>query len=556
MHKYIPFLLGLLFFSSCYNEYAQYSNKPTDYATIPQVQSLEPMDGLFVWSDQVKMDASADLKEEGDRLSAMLKKQYGVAIGQRPGGQVQMRVEADSSNQESYTLDIYPDKILLVGASERAVFWGLQTLMQLTRKDMSLDGAIVVPSGRIVDEPVYGYRGMHLDVCRHFFSVDFIKRYLDVMALHKMNTFHWHLTEDQGWRIEIKMYPELTNVGAWRNGTIVGHYPGERNDEERYGGYYTQEEIKEVVAYAADRHITVIPEIELPGHSSAAIAAYPSLSCFPSEPTQVNNGMMSEASVALQAAGQEKIVQETWGVFDDVYCAGKEGTFSFVENVLTEVMDLFPAELIHIGGDECPKGNWKRCHYCQKRIQDEGLKDEHELQSYFITRVEQFVNSKGKQIIGWDEILEGGLAPNASVMSWRGTQGGIEAAEQGHAVVMSPTSNCYFDYYQSEDRTNEPLAIGGFLPVEKVYAFDPMPESLAADKKDYILGGQANLWTEYIGTEEEAWYMLLPRMTAISEALWTNIGQKDYEDFKIRLQDVRADYDRLGYNYAPHVFED
>ena len=556
MYRYIPFLLGLLFWSSCYNEYAQYSNNPTDYAIIPQVQSLEPMDGLFVWSDQVKIDAPVDLKEESDWLSAILEEQYDVAIGQRSGGQIQIRVEADSSNQESYTLDIHPDKIQLVGASERAVFWGLQSLMQLTRKDTSLDDAIVVPSGRIVDEPVYGYRGMHLDVCRHFFSVDFIKRYLDVMAMHKMNTFHWHLTEDQGWRIEIKKYPGLTEVGGFRNGTIVGHHPGESNDNEKYGGFYTQEEVKEIVAYAAARHIEVIPEIEMPGHSSAAIAAYPWLSSFPEEKTEITNNMMSESSRSIQAAGIPKVVQETWGIFDDVYCAGKETTFLFLEDVLTEVMELFPSDMIHIGGDECPKANWERSPACQKRIKEEGLKDEHELQSYFIKRIEQFVNSKGKNIIGWDEILEGGLAPNASVMSWRGTSGGIAAAEDEHTVVMSPTSHCYFDYYQSEDRDKEPLAIGGFLPVEKVYAFDPMPAELDAEKAKYILGGQANLWTEYIATESHAEYMLLPRMTALSEALWTDTANKDFEDFKVRLQDVRADYDRLGYNYATHVFED
>ena len=397
---------------------------------------------------------------------------------------------------------------------------------------------------------------MHLDVARHFFGVEEVKRYLDILALHKINTFHWHLTEDQGWRIEIKKYPELTSEGAYRNGTIVGHFPGDSNDNERYGGFYTQEEIKEVVDYASKRHITVIPEIEMPGHSSAAIAAYPFLSCFPEENTKVPHDMMSEESKEQQANGRNKVVQESWGVFDDVYCAGKDSTFTFLQNVIDEVMELFPSEYIHIGGDECPKSNWERCPDCQKRIAELGLKDEHELQSYFIQRMEKYINSKGKKIIGWDEILEGGLAPNATVMSWRGEEGGIEAAKQGHDVIMTPTGYCYFDYYQAEDKEGEPLAIGGYLPVEKVYSYNPLPAELSEDEHKYILGAQANMWTEYIEDFSKLEYMLLPRLAAISEVGWTSPEEKDWSDFTTRLSALRAHYDRLGFNYAEHIFEE
>jgi len=438
----------------------------------------------------------------------------------------------------------------------KGVFYGIQSLFQLIQeREVGGTRLLGLAACRIKDAPVYTYRGMHLDVCRHFFSVDFVKRYIDILALHKLNTFHWHLTEDQGWRIEIKQYPKLTSVGGYRNGTITGNYPGTGNDNTVHGGYYTQEEVKDIIQYASERHIQVIPEIELPGHSSAAIAAYPFLSCFPEEASTLADDHVSEKSKAAQKSGTPKFVQESWGVYNDVYCVGKEETFEFLENVLTEVMDLFPSELIHIGGDECPKANWKRSPESQELLKEMGLKDEHELQSYFIKRIERFVNGKGKRIIGWDEILEGGLAPNASVMSWRGTSGGISAANAGHNVVMSPTSHCYFDYYQSEDRENEPRAIGGFLPVEKVYSFDPMPAELDSAKQVFILGGQANLWTEYIASEAQAEYMLLPRMTALSEALWTESSSKDWDDFKQRLHHMRSLYDQRSYNYATHVFD-
>jgi hexosaminidase len=558
MKQFIILLFALFLIGACTDEFKSYKNEEGDYAIIPKPDSLIIADGLFVFRADSKISAAEGLENESEYLSNMLSQRTGFEnISQSSNGAIKLMIDPAIDAEEGYTLEISPKVIKITGQQAKGVFYGIQSLMQLIGEYPDKEASVfAAPSVYVVDKPRYAYRGMHLDVCRHFFSVEFVKKYLDVMAMHKLNTFHWHLTEDQGWRIEIKKYPGLTDVGAFRYGTIEGHFPGEANDNKKYGGFYTQEEIKEVVAYAAARHIEVIPEIEMPGHSSAAIAAYPWLSSFPKENTVIPNNMSSKTAKSIQEAGIPKVVQETWGIFDDVYCAGQETTFLFLEDVLTEVMDLFPSDMIHIGGDECPKANWERSPACQKRIKAEGLKDEHELQSYFIKRIEQFVNSKGKNIIGWDEILEGGLAPNASVMSWRGTSGGIAAAEDEHTVVMSPTSHCYFDYYQSEDRDKEPLAIGGFLPVEKVYAFDPMPAELDAEKAKYILGGQANLWTEYIATESHAEYMLLPRMTALSEALWTDTGRKDFEDFKVRLKDVREDYDRLGYNYAKHVFED
>jgi len=376
---------------------------------------------------------------------------------------------------------------------------------------------------------------MHLDVGRHMFPVATIKEFIDLIAMHKMNTFHWHLTEDQGWRIEIKKYPKLTEVGAFRKETLIGHGATPRKDQKfdgkPYGGFYTQEEVKDIVDYAAKRHITVIPEIELPGHSLAAIAAYPELG----------------------NTGKQYDVGTRWGVFKEIY-APTDKTFSFLEDVLTEVMELFPSKLIHIGGDEAPKDEWKQSKFAQQLIKKEGLKDEHELQSYFIKRIEKFVNSKGRNIIGWDEILEGGLAPNAAVMSWRGTEGGIEAAKQKHYVVMTPGHSCYFDHYQSKDKENEPLAIGGYLPVEKVYSYDPTPKELSKEEQKYILGAQANVWTEYIATPEYLEYMILPRMDAMAEVVWTKPDNKNWDDFKERLNPMAKRYDVMGLNYAKHVF--
>lgn len=428
-------------------------------------------------------------------------------------------------NEERYTLNVDANGVSIQGDSYQGTFIGIQTLIQLLPPVKST--ALKIPFTSIEDYPRFGYRGMMLDVSRHFFTVEFVKQYIDFLALHKMNTFHWHLTDDQGWRIEIKKHPELTTISSCRESTIIGHHPGKGEDHIKHCGIYTQEQVKEVVKYAADRFITVIPEIEMPGHAMAALAAYPELGC----------------------TGGPYKVQGTWGVLQDVFCAGNEKTFAFLQDVLDEVIPLFPSKYIHVGGDECPKDRWKVCPKCQKRIKDENLKDEHALQSYFIHRMEKYINSKGKQIIGWDEILEGGLAPNATVMSWRGEKGGIEAAKQHHNVIMTPTGWCYFDYSQS--KKEDSLTIGGYLPVEKVYSYDPQPKELSAEDAKYILGGQANLWTEYITSPTKVQYMVFPRMAALSEALWSPKEKKNWKDFEPRMNDQIKRYQFWNVNYNP-----
>ncbi len=432
--------------------------------------------------------------------------------------------------QSGYKLTVDGNGITIAGDNANSVFNGIQTLIQLLPAPGS-SLRLPVPYCEISDYPRFSYRGMHLDCCRHFFPIDYIKKYIDFLALHKMNYFHWHLTDDQGWRIEIKKYPKLTQVGGWRNGTIIGRYPGTGNDSIHYGGFYTQEQIKDIVQYANDRYITVVPEIEMPGHAMAALAAYPYLGC---------------------TKGPYE-VQQTWGVFDDVFCAGNDSTYTFLQGVLDEVMSLFPSKYIHIGGDECPKTRWKTCPVCQKRIKNEKLKDENALQSYFIQRIEKYVNSKGRSIIGWDEILEGGLAPNATVMSWRGEQGGISAAVQNHDVIMTPGDWCYLDHSQSEHEDS--VTIGGYLPVSKVYSYEPVPASLTSDQAKHILGAQGNVWTEYIGNTKKLEYMLFPRMSALSEVLWSQKMNRDWSDFERRLLAEFRRYDLWKVNYSDAYFE-
>lgn len=551
--------VGAIFMMACTGKYDNAQNTVQDYQVIPKPVELTMGVGKFVIDGNTSINVAEGLDGEAMFLAESIQQLTNVVPTVNSGKKANIFLILDDQieNGEGYLLEVTPDQIRILGKNAKGVFYGIQSLLQLIdipEEGSSVDG-ITVPAVSIKDRPRFIYRGMHLDVSRHFFDVDFVKKYIDMIAMHKMNTFHWHLTDDQAWRIEIKKYPELTKVGAYRNGTITGHYPGETNDNVRYGGFYTQDDIRDVLAYAHKRHVEVIPEIELPGHAQAAIASYPYLSCFPEEPTQVPNNLMSTASVAQQQNGSPKIVQESWGVYDDVYCAGKEETFIFLEGVMDEVAALFPSKYIHVGGDECPKKNWERCPNCQKRIKEEGLGDEHGLQSYFVTRMEKYLNTKGKRIIGWDEILEGGLAPNATVMSWRGVEGGIEAAKQGHNVIMTPNSDCYFDYYQSKDTENEPLAIGGFLPVEKVYGYEPIPEELSVDEQHYILGAQGNIWSEYIKTEEHMEYMALPRATALSEVVWSQKDDKDFDDFRSRLLHIRKLYDAKGYNYAKHIFE-
>ena len=431
---------------------------------------------------------------------------------------------------ESYQLEVKTNNITIKG-SETGVFRGLMTLFQLIQAVPQ--GYAKIPCMKIYDYPRFPYRGMHLDVARHFFPKEFVKKYIDYLAFYKMNTFHWHLTDDQGWRIEIKKYPKLTQTGAFRRGTLTGVYrdPSREYDTLSYGGYYTQSDITDIVSYAKQRHITVIPEIEMPGHSLAALASYPKLSC---------------------TGGPFEVARE-WGVFEDVFCT-KEKTLEFIEGVLAEVAELFPGKYIHIGGDEVPKTRWKKCPECQARMKKEGLKDEAELQSYFIHRAEKFLNSKGKSIIGWDEILEGGLAPNATVMSWQGIKGGIEAAKQNHNVIMTPGSHCYFDYYQGDPRF-EPIAIGGYITAEKVYSYEPVPAELDADKQKYILGAQGNLWTEYIPDGKQVEYMIFPRICALSEVVWTPKELKDEKTFFDRIYRHFDFLNRIGVNYSKAILQ-
>ncbi|HQQ93104.1 MAG TPA: beta-N-acetylhexosaminidase [Bacteroidia bacterium] len=440
--------------------------------------------------------------------------------------------EQNTLNPEAYELKISEDGIRVKAKRDGSgFFYAIQSLIQVLHSGISGPGTLTLPCLLIKDEPRFSWRGMHLDVCRHFFPTEFIKKYIDLLASYKMNVFHWHLSDDQGWRIEIKKYPELTRQGAWRKGSMIGAYSDHKFDTLTYGGFYSQDEIRDIVSYAANRHITIVPEIEMPGHAVAAISAYPFLSCK-----------------------RQKIpVEKAWGVFDDVFCT-RDSVFAFLQDVLDEVCELFPGNTIHIGGDECPKTRWKSCADCQKRMKDEKLKDEHELQSYFIRRIETFLNLKGRSIIGWDEILEGGLAPNAAVMSWRGVQGGIEAAHMKHKVVMSPGRPCYFDHYQTRDIGREPLAIGGFNPVDSVYAFEPVPTALNSEEQKYIAGAQANVWTEYILNGSQVEYMVLPRLCALSEVLWTPKEKKDFSLFLVKLQSQRKEWDRNNYNYAKHLF--
>ncbi len=430
---------------------------------------------------------------------------------------------------EGYELSVTSDRVVIKGRYA-GLFYGVQTLIQLIETKGS--GVATIPCASIKDYPRFPYRGMHLDVSRHFFDVEFVKRYIDLMAGYKLNHFHWHLTDDQGWRIEIKKYPKLTTIGSKRAETKIGRASGGETDglydNTPVEGFYTQEQIKEVISYAEARFITIVPEIEMPGHSTAAVASYPILSCDPSKSYQVG---------------------ETWGEFKDVYCPTEE-TFSMLNDILTEVMDLFPGRYIHIGGDECAKDAWKNSAFCKQLIADKGLRDEEGLQSYFITRMEQFINAHRHSIIGWDEILQGGLAPNATVMSWQGESGGIKAAQQGHDVIMTPGSGgLYFDHTQSKS-PQEPLTIGGNAPLWKTYGYNPVPGILNADEQRHILGVQANLWTEYIATPAKAEYMLLPRMLALSEIAWTPLANKDYRNFsQERIPHHLGRLDAAGFNY-------
>lgn len=515
-----------------------------NYNVVPLPHQIETAEGTaFVLSGSTqivfpegneKMQRNAEFLADYLELSAGIKPTVTTMAPEQNA--IILTTGLQNDNPEAYRTSITEREIRIEGTSDAGVFYGIQTL----RKSVPVGNyaQVSLSPATIDDAPRFSYRGSMLDVARHFQPTAFVKKYIDLLALHNINRFHWHLTDDQGWRIEIDAYPKLIEKGSMRKETVIGRNTGEY-DGIPHGGFYTKEELKEVVKYAEERYITIIPEVDLPGHMLAALTAYPELGC---------------------TGGPYEVARE-WGVFDDVLCPGKEETFTFLEAVLTEVMEIFPSQYIHIGGDEAPKTRWEECPACQARIKELGLKDsdghtaEHYLQSYVTARMEKFLNDHGRSIIGWDEILEGELAPNATVMSWRGMGGGIQAAQLGHDVIMTPTNYSYLDYYQTQHTADEPLAIGGFVPLEQVYSFEPVPEVLTAEQRTHILGPQANLWTEYIKEPEHVEYMLLPRLAAMSEVQWMQPEKKNYESFLKRLPQLLALYDKLGYNYATHVFD-
>lgn len=530
-------LTGLLYACADTKTEANYQVIP-----LPQEVVLEES-GKFTLGKDVKIVYPAEneaMQRNASYLADYLNKAtgqtYETQAGGEGGGNILLQVESDSEAPEGYTLTVSPDGIVITGNSEAGVFYGIQTLRKAVPvKENSLP---VLAAVTIKDSPCFSYRGVHLDVSRHFFTVDEVKTFIDMMALHNMNRLHWHITDDQGWRIEIKKYPRLTEVGSQRKETVIGHNSG-KYDGKPYGGFYTQKQAREIVDYAAQHYITVIPEIDLPGHMQAALAGYPHLGC----------------------TGGPYEVWTMWGISDNVLCAGNDSVLTFIDDVLTEIIDIFPSEYIHIGGDECPKTQWAKCPKCQARIKALGIKTDNKhskeeyLQSYIINHGEKFLNAHGRQMIGWDETLEGGLAPNATVMSWRGEKGGIEAARQHHNVIMTPNSYLYFDYYQTTDRDNEPMAIGGYVPLKRVYAYEPYPRSLTPEEQKYIIGVQANHWTEYMPTFAQVQYMAFPRWAALAELQWCQPDTKDYENFLSRLPRLIAIYEAEGYNYAKHVFD-
>ena len=515
--------------------------KEANYQIIPMPLDIQLTEqGKFVLTEGTSViypENNEKMQNNANFLAEYVKEKTGITLAptteaKRKG--IILKVEENQEKPEGYTLKVTTDNVTICGGSEAGVFYGIQTL----RKSLPVvqGEKVALPAVEINDEPRFDYRGGMLDVARHYIELDSVKRFIDMLAMHNINRFHRHLSEDQGWRIEIKCRPLLTEKGSMRKETIIGKT--DKYDGKPHGGFFTQEEAKEIVAYAADRYITVIPEIDMPGHMLSALHAYPELGC----------------------TGGPYDVWCHWGVSKDVLCAGNDATLKFIEDVLGEIVEIFPSEYIHIGGDECPKTRWESCPKCQARIKALGIKGDEKhtaeeyLQSFIINYAEKFLNSKGRQIIGWDEILEGGLAPNATVMSWRGEKGGIEAAHQKHKVIMTPHTYLYFDYYQSYDRKSEPLAIGGKLPLERVYSYNPLPKELSAEEQKYIIGVQANLWTEYISTFKYAEYMLLPRLAALSEIQWSSADKRNYECFLSRLPRLVELYDLKQYNYATHAF--
>lgn len=507
---------------------------------LPQKIDLNKSAGAFKLDNTVKIvyQGGKDLKRNAQFLADYVKEDVGLTLpveGKASKGKtIVVKADLKDANREAYKITVTGNTVTINGASAAGAFYGVQTVRKALPQEPASE--VNLPAGQIYDYPRFSYRGGMLDCGRHFFTVDEVKNYIDILALHNINQFHWHLSEDQGWRIEIKKYPNLTKVGAWRkrcdivSGDTVA-------DPQPYGGFYTQAQAKEIVKYAADRYVNVIPEIDMPGHMTAALASYPNLGC----------------------TGGPYEVRSTWGVMADVLCAGNDQTIAFIKEVLNELMDIFPSKYIHVGGDECPKANWEKCPKCQARIKSLGIVSDGKhsaetlLQNYITETAYKTISKRGRRMIGWDEVLDGNISNNIIIMSWRGTKGGIAGARKGNDVLMTPTSYCYFDFYQSNDHSTEPKAIGGYLPVKTVYSFEPMPQELTAEQQKHILGPQENLWTEFIATMPHVEYMVLPRIDAMCEVQWTNPERKNYDDFKARVPHMMKIYDKKGWKYAKHI---
>ncbi|WP_286845563.1 MULTISPECIES: beta-N-acetylhexosaminidase [unclassified Proteiniphilum] len=552
MMKQVKLLTQLFLFTLLLtgNSCAEKERVTVNYEIIPLPQNITIVDEEpFVISRSTYIgypEGNDKIKASAEFLSSYINETVGIKLAVKVAAEgdniILLKGELEDENPEAYKITVSDKGILMEGASESGLFYAVQTI----RKSVSplyKNKEIAFPAGVVYDFPRFGYRAALFDVGRYFYSTDFIKRFIDILALHNINYFHWHLTEDQGWRIEIKKYPLLTEIGSMRKETLVGHLRDDvphQFDGTPHGGFYTQDEIRDIVKYAQERYITVIPEVDLPGHMLAALAAYPNLGC----------------------TGGSYEVATKWGVFEDVLCMGKESTYQFLEDVFSEVVDLFPSEYIHIGGDECPKVRWEECNDCQNMIAELGLKSdgnrtaEQKLQSYAMARVEKFLKEKGRRVIAWEEILDGGIAEDPIVMSWLKEESGAEAAKKGYDVIMTPHKEVYIDYYQWEDKENEPLAIGGFVPLERVYNFEPVPAELDDEQKKHIIGTQVNLWTEYVSDPKHAEYMLLPRLAAISEVQWSDASKKDYDPFVLRLKSLYDFYDLYNYNAARHIFND
>ncbi|MBR3709497.1 MAG: family 20 glycosylhydrolase [Bacteroidales bacterium] len=545
-HLYLALSLVAALLTAC----TQQPLPEANYDVIPQPKEVKLTEKKpFVLQGKTKIHYEEGLQREAQFLSEYINDITGIKLDCHASPRsarndvsnaILLLIDSVGFDQaEAYEINITSKQVVIKGADAAGVFYGIQTLRKSLPIGQLPTANCQFPTAVIRDWPNFPYRAMHLDPCRHFMDLDSVKIYIDMLAMHNMNQFHFHLTEDQGWRIEIKKYPELTKVGAYRNGTVIGRN-GRLYDTIRHGGFYTQEQLRDLIQYAADRHVNIIPEIDLPGHMQAALAAYPKLGC----------------------TGGPYEVWKRWGVSDDVLCAGNEETMQFVEDVLNEVMDIFPSQYIHIGGDECPKVRWQKCPKCQKKIKELGIKKdarfsaEDYLQSYVMNRMAKVVEARGRRVIGWDEILEGNVSESAIIMSWRGTEGGIEAARKGHDVIMCPGSHLYFDYYQSEDPSTEPSCVGGYLPVSRVYEFQPLPKELTPEQQKHIIGLQANIWTEYITSFHHVQYMAMPRMDALTEIQWNNPDpeSRDFNALVERCRRMAQLYDLYHYNYAKQIF--